>query len=309
LTDLDTANNMLPRFCRRPYMTTDAKSLSVLRKARAEDVVTEPFPHLVIRDALPDAVCDALIAEYPPLDALAIDGNDNNRRWSVTAWDARRNPRIAPIWQELVAYHASRAFYDELIDVFGEHVTHLYPRLFPDVATLRSQRVGLRERDSFEDFDVLVDAQISGNTPVSDASSVKTIHIDSEHKLFTGLLYLRRPEDDSVGGDLNIVRFRDDLTRGQARRRYDGMFVDDALTEYVSTVPYQRNMLLLFVNGLSALHGVTVRQPTSHLRLFLNLVCETREKLFDVPQHWQTRAAKLPRLIGKRLRRVAGLPV
>ena len=46
------------------------------------------------------------------------------------------------------------------------------------------------------------------------------------------------------------------------------------------------------------------RQPTWHLRLFMNLVGESRSKLFDVPQHWQKRVAKLPRLIGKRLRRV-----
>jgi hypothetical protein len=289
-------------------MTTHDKSLSVLRKARAEDVVTDPFPHLVIRDALPDAVCDALTAQYPPLDALAIDPTRNNSRWSATSWHAQRNPRIAQVWQDIVRYHASPAFFDELIDVFGTHVTRLYPRLFPDVATLRTQRVGLRDRDSFDAYGVLLDAQISGNTPVNDASSVKAIHIDSEHKLFTGLLYLRHPDDDSVGGDLNIVRFRPDLTRAEQRRRYDGMFVADALTEYVATVPYQRNVLVLFVNGLNALHGVTVRQPTRHLRLFLNLVCETREKLFDVPQHWQRRAAKLPRLLHKRLRRVAGLP-
>jgi hypothetical protein len=289
-------------------MSTHDMSLSVLRRGRAEDVVTDPFPHLVIRDALPDAICEALIARYPRLGALAIDGNANNTRWSVTAWEAQRNTEIAEIWRDLVAYHASRAFYDELIDVFGAHVTRLYPHVFADVAALRNQRVGLRERDSFDTAEVLLDAQISGNTAVDDASSVKTIHIDSEHKLFTGLLYLRTPDDDSVGGDLQIVRFRRDLTRGERRRRYDGMFVDDAMTEYVSTVPYQRNVLLMFVNGLDALHGVTVRQPTRHLRLFLNLVCETREKLFDVPQHWQVRAAKLPRLIRKRLRRVAGLP-
>ena len=164
----------------------------------------------------------------------------------------------------------------------------------------------MRVRDSMENHDLLLDAQISGNTAVSTASSVKSIHIDSEHKLFTGLLYLRPAADDSIGGDLNVVRFRRDLTAAEHRRRYDGMFVDDAVTEHVSTVPYRRNTLIVFVNGLEALHGVTVRQPTDHLRLFLNLVCESRVKLFDVPQAWQIRAAKLPRLIKKRLMRVAG---
>jgi hypothetical protein len=287
-------------------MTDPDKSPSVLRRARAADVVVDPFPYIVIDDALPDEICDALIAQYPPLDALAVDATENNSRWSVPAWHAQQNGRIARVWQDLVAYHASHAFFDDFVRVFGDHVVRLYPHVFPDIATLRAQRLGVRERDSMENCDFLLDAQISGNTPVRDASSVKTIHIDSEHKLFTALLYLRSPDDDSVGGDLDVVRFRADLTAAERRQRYDGMFVDDALTEHVTTVPYRRNTLFMFVNGLEALHGVTVRQPTQHLRLFLNLVGETRVKLFDVPQHWQTRAAKLPRLIKKRLLRVAG---
>jgi hypothetical protein len=305
---MEWSNNTLARVERwRPYMTDPDKSLSLLRRARAADVVVDPFPYIVIHDALPDAICDALISQYPALDALGVDGNENNSRWSVPAWHALQNPAIAKVWQDLVAYHSSAAFFDELVTLFGEHVVRQYPAVFPDIATLRAQRLGVRERDSMETCDLLLDAQISGNTPVSDASSVKTIHIDSEHKLFTGLLYLRHPDDDSVGGDLNIVRFRPGLTPAQQRQRYDGMFIADELTDHVTTVPYRRNTLLLFVNGLEALHGVTVRQPTAHLRLFMNLVCETRAKLFHVPQHWQTRAAKLPRLIKKRLLRVAGL--
>ena len=287
-------------------MTDPNKSLSVLQRARAQDVVADPFPYLVINDALPDELCDALIAQYPPLDALAVDTAENNSRWSVPAWHARQNPRIAPVWQDLVAYHSSPAFYDEFVQIFGDHVVRLYPHVFPNLDALRAQRLGIRERDSEESTDLLLDAQICGNTAVRDASSVKTIHIDSEHKLFTALLYLRLPEDDSRGGDLNVVRFRSDLTSAERKQRYDGMFVDDALTDYVTTVPYRRNTLFMFVNGLESLHGVTVRQPTQHLRLFLNLVGETRQKLFDVPQHWQTRAAKLPRLIKKRLKRVVG---
>ena len=205
-----------------------------------------------------------------------------------------------------VAYHSSPAFFDDFVRVFGDHVVRLYPGLFPDLDSLRAMRLGIRERDENDSCDLFLDAQISGNTAVRDASSVKTIHVDSEHKLFTGLLYLRRPEDDSTGGDLDVLRFRKDLTAAQWRKRFDGMFIDDALVEHVTRIPYSRNTLVMFVNGPECLHGVTVRQPTQHLRLFMNLVGETRVKLFDVPQHWQTRVAKLPRLIKKRLRRVVG---
>lgn len=283
-----------------------SESLSVLRHVHPSDVVEDPYPFVVIHDALPDELCNALIANYPRLDILGVDDSQNNSRWSVPAWDVSQNPAIAPIWKDLVAYHASPAFFDDFLRVFGDHVVRLYPSVFPDLKSLRAMRLGIRERDENDRCDFFLDAQISGNTPVRDASSVKTIHVDSEHKLFTGLLYLRRPEDDSTGGDLDVLRFRKDLTAAQWRKRFDGMFIDDALVEQVTRIPYSRNTLVMFVNGPNALHGVTVREPTQHLRLFMNLVGESRFKLFDVPQHWQTRVAKLPRLIKKRLRRVVG---
>ena len=288
-------------------MTQADGFLSVLRNAQPSDVVVDPYPFLVVNDAIPTDICDALIARYPSLDILGKDSNQNNSRWSVPAWDVSQNAAIEGVWKEMVAYHASAAFFDDFVRVFGDHVVRLYPTYFPDLESLRAMRLGVRERDSFDDHDLLLDAQISGNTQVRDASSVKTIHIDSEHKLFTGLLYLRSPADDSIGGDLDVFRFRRDLTMAQRRRRYDGMFIDDAFVEPVTRIPYHRNTLVMFINGPDALHGVTVRQPTPHLRLFMNLVGETRVKLFDVPQHWQTRLAKIPRLIKKRLRRVAGL--
>ncbi|MGA0839841.1 MAG: hypothetical protein ACO3P1_08105, partial [Pseudomonadales bacterium] len=67
--------------------------------------------------------------------------------------------------------------------------------------------------------------------------------------------------------------------------------------------------LFMFVNGLEALHGVTVREPTPDRRLFLNLVGEMKRPLFDVPQHWTTRVRKLPRLARKRVRGMFGRDV
>jgi hypothetical protein len=283
-----------------------ANSFSVLQRAQASDVVSDPYPFVVVPDALPNDLCDALISEYPQLGILGVDATQNNSRWSIPAPDVSQNAGIARVWKDFVAYHASPAFFHECVRVFGDHVVRLYPHAFPSVDALRASRLGVRDHGPADACDFFLDAQISGNTPVQRASSVKSIHVDSEHKLFSGLLYLRTPDDDSVGGDLDVLRLRSDLTDAQRRRRFDGMFIDDDLVEQVMRVPYRRNTLFMFVNSPDSLHGVTVRQPTQHPRLFLNLVGETRVKLFDVPQHWQRRVAKLPRLIKKRLRRVVG---
>lgn len=281
-------------------------SLSVLQNVRRSDIVTDPFPHVVVRDALPAALCDALIAQYPSTAAVGGDEAQSNSRWSMTTHDALASPEVPEVWKAVCRYHASPAFFKEVVDVFGANIVSRYPQAFPEENKLRALRLGVRNADTFDTCDLLLDAQLAGNTPATDASSVKTIHIDSNKKLITGLFYLRTGDDNSFGGDLDICRFRNDLSAAQYARRYNGMFVDESITERVMRVNYESNVLVMFVNGPDALHGVTVREPTAHRRLFMNLVGEVDFKLFDVPQHWQTRAAKLPRLIRKRLRAAAG---
>jgi hypothetical protein len=282
-------------------------SVSVLQHVRRTDVRTDPFPLVVVRDALPAALCDALIASYPTAATVGADAVASNARWSLPTHAAVGDRDVPELWQRVSAYHASRAFFDEIVDVFGNAIVERYPWAYPDEAALRASRLGIRGADNFDTCDLLMDAQLAGNTPVAVASSVKTVHIDSNKKLITGLFYLRADDDDSEGGDLDIFRFRRDLSPARYARRFNGMFVDESITERVMRVPYARNALVMFVNCPEALHGVTVRNPTPHRRLFMNLVGEVSFKLFDVPQHWQTRAAKLPRLVVKRLRAAAGL--
>jgi hypothetical protein len=286
----------------------DVGRLSVLATARRSDVVSDPYPYLIIENALPAALCDDLIASYPAPSVVGA-GSRSNQRWSLPTAAALGAPGVPALWQDFVGYHASARFFDEVCDVFGEAIVRQFPRRFPDEDAVRQLVVGMRKRDSFDRAELLLDAQIAGNTPVTAASSVKTVHVDSGNKLFTALLYLRLPEDDAQGGDLQVVRFRRDLSAQAYARRFNGMFVDDALVEPVATVPYRRNVLFMFVNGLEALHGVTVREPTPHRRLFLNLVGEMKRPLFDVPQHWTTRLRKLPRLARKRVRGMFGRDV
>lgn len=69
--------------------------------------------------------------------------------------------------------------------------------------------------------------------------------------------------------------------------------VDDI--ELVKTVPYERNTLVLFLNSLSSVHGVTIRQPSDRPRCFVNLVTQTSGVLFDLgsaqvnPEEWHRR--------------------
>jgi hypothetical protein len=68
-------------------------------------------------------------------------------------------------------------------------------------------------------------------------------------------------------------------------------------------------VLVLFLNSIDALHGVSVRSTTNVPRYFLNLVAEVREPLFDLKGYQEkpplaTRIASLP---GRALRRARRL--
>jgi len=272
--------------------------LSVLQRAKKSDARTYPYPLIVLKDALPPELCEQLVGSYPPLSALGVNQGKNNARWSYPTAKALSNAAMPQIWRDFVAYNASKEFFHEVVDLFYEQIHERYPERFPSLDGLKQLRVGVRDRDTLANNDVLMDAQISGNTPVREATSVRTSHIDSGDKLFSGLLYLRRDDDDSKGGDLVISKFKPRYKTEKAKLScFDGPYVPDRFLDQIETVHYAKNVLVLFINTVDSLHGVTVRQPTQHARIFLNLVGEVGDPLYEIPHRWQM----LPHIVKRKM--------
>ncbi len=227
--------------------------MNILEKAGATNIYTVPFPHLVIQDAIDAGLCERLIREFPPLTVLSGGtAYGSNERLSYPAWDAVRDIRISPLWRAFVADHSTQDFFDRVVDALA-------------LDGFRGLRVGLRNRDSFDDSDVLINVQICANTPVvRTPSSVRAIHLDSPNKVFVGLFYLRSNDDDSSGADLELY--------GSAPH-----------SGPVAIVPYRNNTCVFFANSVLALHAVSVRTVTSHPRLFVNIIAETRRPIFPMP--------------------------
>src|SRR5205823_10197992 len=117
---------------------------------------------------------------------------------------------ISPLWREFIKAHVSQEFLNELVTLFGDDIRAIYPSLEETYARLDRWRAGTRSMDNYRRAEVLLDAQICVNTPVAgQPSSVRGAHIDNTDKLFAGLYYLRHPDDDSTGGDLEIYRSKD----------------------------------------------------------------------------------------------------
>ncbi|RUW62276.1 hypothetical protein [Mesorhizobium sp. M7A.F.Ca.US.008.03.1.1] len=258
-----------------------SNQLSVLQRATRTDVRSEPFPHIILRDALPENLYQKLADTFPTPETLGVDTRNNNTRWDYEAHRVRSNEAVPQVWRDFIAYHASQAFFDEIADLFYDDVHRQYPDYYPTYEQLKSLKAGVRFSDTYGTHDILMDAMLSGNTPVTNAGSVRTSHVDYGDKLFSGLFYMRPADYDAVGGDLTISRFKSRyVTLEDKTALFNDAYVDDSHLECVETVKYDRNLLVLFINSIESVHGVTVRQPTNKSRLFVNLVGEVEKPFY-----------------------------
>lgn len=252
----------------------------ITQKLKKSDVKTDPFPYLIVKDAIDDALCDQLLAEYPPLVTTTGRVNfESNKRYSLPAVKALKDQSISPLWHSFIKENISQKYLDQIIKVFKEQILKAYPDFEQRFGPIDSLRAGVRHQDTFDNADILIDTQICINTPVLRPSSVRGGHLDNPDKLIFGIFYMRHPDDDSKGGELEVYRHKD------KNYRYDySKDIDHKYLELLETVPYEKNVLFLCLNTPDAVHGVSPRSSTDIPRYIVNLVLEVKEPLFNMPK-------------------------
>jgi len=270
----------------------------VLKNVRDIDVIKEPFPHIIIENALSPELARQLIESYPS-EEIVSKGNQHlsNERFSYSAVDVLNDKTTSPLWKEFISKHVSEEFLHDVLRIFHKNIQEVYPDFEKRFGPLEEQKVGIRKIDPKQTGRILTDAQICINTPVIERpTSVKVAHLDKENKLFAGLLYLRHPDDDSTGGELLIYKYKNNNFRLHGPR-----FIEDQFVEKVGTIPYKTGNLIFFLNSIDSIHGVTVRQKTPHTRRFVNLVMEMPGPLFDLSDRYENKFQKLIRVFRKRV--------
>ncbi len=254
-------------------------SLLVTQGLDRKDVMESPFPMLIARDALDASVFKQLLDGLPPLKTM-LKGTEygSNQRINYSASSVALNPSVPQIWKDFVQAHVNQEFLDDLIRLFGPSILNYYPDFEGRFGSLNSLRSGIREIDKNSPANVFLDCQIAVNTPASlSGTTVRGPHVDCPKKLFVGLLYMRLDEDKSDGGDLEIYRPKRRPVELDYTRTAD---LDDM--EFVTRVPYEKNVLVMFLNTPESLHGVSPRSQTDVHRVFVNLVAEMPTQLFQL---------------------------
>lgn len=265
---------------------------TIVDSIRKEHIRNEPFPYAVVYDALPKNVLEKLRSTLPALSILGSGKQGvlkdatvppNNEKLRYYAYEVLADQRISPEWRSFVSEHLTSACFGTFLSVFGEHITKEYPGMLEKLQS-PSLSIGTRHTSDKAVADVLIDAEITADTPVTSRRSVKRIHIDNAHKLGVAMFYVRPTDDDSQGGAFQIFsRIKNKNYRLDGQRIVPSAY--EKSFSLVEEVPYKDNSLVIFLNTSHSFHGVSTREVTSHPRYAFNLVFELREPLFNLEQH------------------------
>lgn len=263
------------------YSLGMSRSVSLLQGFGPADLHLDPFPHIILKNALPAQLCDELRSTFPSLESQGVDPTADNKRWSTPARVGIAMPNLPDLWKQLLAYHISQAFLDEVLTVFSTSLLSLYPRLFPNETALRSITAIARDDESFPSHALALDVQICGNTPVRTPGQPNKVHFDATNALYAGLYYLRDDDDDSIGGDLQLWRWKSGYSYRKKSSEYDED-ISPKHVQLVKTIPYKANTFVLLLNGIDSLHSVTRRESTMHTRKFVNVLADSSNNLFSL---------------------------
>jgi hypothetical protein len=277
---------------------------SLLARADPARIRYEPFPHVIVPEALDPAWYEELERSFPSFERIAGGRKRKpNKVYHASALEVVDDPEIPKLWRDFFAYHVSGDFFRELAAFWAEAIRREYPdleaRLGRPLDRLETgpRHPGVGKAPENRARDAVLDVQFSVNSPVETAGRVRGPHVDRPQKLFAALLYFRRADDDAPGGDLDLYRFR------SADHDFDGRLdLDDAHVERFATVPYRPNMLVSWLNTARSLHGVTPRPPNPATRRYVNVMAEFYRLpggFFPIRRTRRTRALR-------RVRRVLG---
>lgn len=250
---------------------------SILAKLASKDVNTAPFSYATSDLSLDRPIYELLQSSFPPLHRFTrgLQSVASNQAVRLPARDIVENPEFSPEWQDFFDYHSSVDFWHELLRVFGDALVRTHPTLEAK-AKKPLEKWSVGRRGTGGNPDIALDALFVINTPVTKASSVRPAHVDSEHEIWAGLLYMRGEKETAIGGDLALYSFK-------GKPAFGGHYAPLSTVNEEKLIPYAANRFIGFVNSASSIHGVTPRQPTQEHRRYINFIAVTPFKAFVLP--------------------------
>ena len=218
---------------------------AVREKVESAEIRSEPFPHVVIPDLLPEPFFRELAGSIPPLDTF--EPSKGGLKSDIPLGETNAYFKAAPdafktAWRRLRDDVLRTQVAPVLIDRLRDDLRAKYADAFsPEIAD-----------EIMADGLVSSDGRIMARQP---GYHLKP-HLDSAHFGITMLLYFTAADDESSGA---LCLFRPERTPAMHNvstyypEREEGIAV-----ELVEEVPIRENLFVAFLNRRNALHGVRI---------------------------------------------------
>ena len=228
-------------------------------------VQTDPYPHVVIEDALPWDLYENLEAEFPEKTLLATDPFDNGICYRLKADKLLSLTFESGLWRDFAEYHTSAEWFNEVNELFRPYMPGVLHKTFTE------DDLGARGWAD-ENKNIWTDCQLVMHKPIEERTT-RTPHIDNPMEMWAGLLYMPYPDDQSTGGEFQIYSTQSSVQK--VDKKAGRQIYDSDLGTVVKTIPYKRNTFVMFANNSpNTVHGVSLRQNATLNRRSVNIIGE-----------------------------------
>jgi len=259
-------------------------------------VITDPYPHVIIEDALPWDLYEELEKTFPEEQLLNTIPFDKGICYRMKS-DILVHPEFQPdVWRKFSEYHTSAEWFMEVYELFKPWLSHpkitdLLPNLednvcargwrgFKEIKEVVVTSSGRKKRVK-NPKNILTDCQVVMHNPSLEIQTTRTPHIDNPLEMFAGLLYMPYKDDTSTGGDFQLHTVKNDIKKVSMMGGRE-IYPED-LGPVHTTVPYKKNTFVMFCNmSPNTVHSVSKRiNPTMHRRS-VNIIAEFRKKFKNI---------------------------
>ena len=228
-------------------------------------VQINPYPHVIIEDALPWDLYEELEKTFPEDQVLATKPFDDGICYRMKA-NVMLDPNFQPeIWRKFAQYHTSAEWFNE--------VNKLFKFYLPAVLNKKFTEDELGARGWAEDNkNIWTDCQVVMHKPIEEKTS-RTPHIDNPMEMWAGLLYMPYKNDESTGGEVQLRSVLDEVKKVNMKLGRQVYYSN--LGPVVKSVPYKRNTFVMFANNSpNTIHCVSLRQNAKLYRRSVNIIGE-----------------------------------
>jgi len=258
-------------------------------------VITDPYPHVIIEDALPWDLYEELEKTFPEEQVINTIPFDDSICYRMKS-DILVHPEFQPdVWRKFSEYHTSAEWFMEVYELFKPWLSHpkvtdLLPNIednvcargwrgFKEIKEVVVTSSGRKKRVK-NPKNILTDCQVVMHKPISEKTT-RTPHIDNPLEMFAGLLYMPYKDDTSTGGEFQLHAVKNDIKKVSMMGGRE-IYPED-LGPVHTTVPYKKNTFVMFCNmSPNTIHSVSKRiNPTMHRRS-VNIIAEFRKKFKNI---------------------------